>query len=174
MEVGFADANPAENPFLEKKRMATETDAPAVVEAQATAPAVDQAPKRRIRLNTVGTVIDPTNIATFEQFLVDFRTHSKANPPKKGYDCHFNAEGFVHDSQAKRISKTGAAHIVICALHKLATMEAEGDAGAGALYNALIEFANSHRQNIQTAAEDAALSKAAEIQAKRAAAAQPA
>jgi hypothetical protein len=158
--------------YLENKRMATETQAPAVIEAQATAPAVDQTetPKRRMRLNTVGTVIDPTDISTFEQFLSDFRAHSEANAPKKGYDCHFNKDGFVHFSQTKRISNAGAAHIVICALHKLAMAEAEGDAEAGAIYNALIEFAGVHRQNIQTAAEEAALAKAAEIQAKRAAA----
>lgn len=148
---------------VEPKGEAVEQAAPAA----APAAAVDVQPTKRVKKNATQTRIDPSNVESGRQYLAEFYAQCEAHPPRKGYDQHWNSQGFIHSGPATRLPNDGAANMVTLLGDILAKREAAGDKVAGDTLNYCIEFLTTHRQALQDAREADILAQAAAIQAKK-------
>lgn len=138
------------------------------VEGQA-APAVatEVQATKRVKKNATQTRIDPSNADSGRQFLKEFYEQCEAHPPRKGYDQHWNSEGFIHSVPATRLPNAGAANMVTLIGDILAKRESAGDKAAGEYLDYCINFLTTHRQALQDAREADILAQAAAIQAKK-------
>lgn len=142
----------------------------AAVEGQA-APAADAAvdvqATKRVKKNATQTRIDPSNVESGRQFLKEFYEQCAAHPPRKGYDQHWNSEGFIHSGPATRLPNGGAANMVTLIGDILAKREAAGDKDAGAYLDYCINFLTTHRDALRDAREAEILAQAEAIKAKK-------
>lgn len=140
----------------------------AAVEGQAApAAAVDVQATKRVKKNATQTRIDPSNADSGRQFLKEFYEQCAAHPPRKGYDQHWNSEGFIHSGPATRLPNGGAANMVTLIGDILAKREAAGDKTAGEYLDYCIKFLTTHRDALREQREADILAQAAAIQAKK-------
>lgn len=134
----------------------------------APAVATDVTPTKRVKKNATQTRIDPSNVESGRLFLKEFYQQCEAHPPRKGYDQHWNSEGFIHSGPATRLPNSGAANMVTLIGDILAKREAAGDKTAGEYLDYCINFLTTHRDALREQREAEILAAAAEIQAKKA------
>jgi hypothetical protein len=145
---------------VEPKGEAAEAHAVAVaaIEVQAT---------KRVKKNATQTRIDPSNANSGRQYLKEFYEQCEAHPPRKGYDQHWNSDGFIHSGPATRLPNNGAANMVTLIGDILAKREAAGDKTAGDFLNYCINFLTTHRDALREQREAEILAQAAAIQSKK-------
>lgn len=124
------------------------------------------APKR-IRKNHTGVEIRPDDLESAFAYLEAFRQQSEAHPPRKGYDQHWNSQGFIHMGPAARLPNRGATNMVVLIGDILAKREEAGDADAGKYLDFCIKFLGEVRQRIANAREAEIERKYQELQARR-------
>jgi hypothetical protein len=139
----------------------------AAVEGQAAPVATDVQATKRVKKNATQTRIDPNNVESGRQFLKEFYEQCAAHPPRKGYDQHWNSEGFIHSGPATRLPNGGAANMVTLIGDILAKREAAGDKDAGAYLDYCINFLTTHRDALRDAREAEILAQAEAIKAKK-------
>lgn len=87
------------------------------IEVEPSADAVTEPVKktrgRRIKKNHTDAVIDPNNYSSLEDWLSEFYLQSHAQPARKGYDQHWNKNGFIHAGPALRLPNIGAANMIV-------------------------------------------------------------
>ena len=119
-EKKAAKAEKAEK--AEKKAVVPATDAPPI---QATGEATDapvlQAPAKeekvaktpRIKKNATTSTLDVSDPNSAMTWLAEFIEQGKNHPPIKGYDQHWNSDGFIHAGPGKRLPNIGAAKMIV-------------------------------------------------------------
>jgi hypothetical protein len=139
----------------------------AAVEGQAAPVATDVQATKRVKKNATQTRIDPSNANSGRQYLKEFYEQCEAHPPRKGYDQHWNSDGFIHSGPATRLPNNGAANMVTLIGDILAKREAAGDKTAGDFLNYCINFLTTHRDALREQREAEILAQAAAIQSKK-------
>lgn len=147
----------------------------APIEGEGTAEAVVSKPKKekRRKKNHTDTQIDPSIPTSIDDFLSEFYANAATHPPDKGYDQHYNKDGFVHGTPAARLPDTGIARMVAVLIDTLADRATSDDAQKAAKANAmydLIEGWIKDQRNQKRADKNALiLAKAREIEAQNSA-----
>ena len=164
----------ADKKAQKKADKAPKPAAPVEVEPKGADVAVPAAPAvvtagKRVKKNATTIQIDPSNVETGRAYLEEFYSQCEAHPPRKGYDQHWNSQGFIHSGPATRLPNAGAANMVTLIGDILAKREMGGDASAGAYLDYCIAFLQSHREALVVARENKILEAAAAIQAKKSA-----
>lgn len=100
----------------------------------------------RVKKNATDVDIDLNDPESAMNWLNSFHSQCKAHPPRKGYDQHWNSEGFIHDGPARRLPNKGAVKMTVFLLKILAQRATEnGDAEALAALN----FCNAFGTNVK-------------------------
>ena len=134
---------------------------------QAGAVATDVQATKRTKKNATQTRIDPANPDSGRVWLGDFYKQCDTHKPAKGYDQHWNSEGFIHSGPATRLPNAGAANMVTLIGDILAKRQMAGDSQAGEYLDYCINFLTTHRQALQDAREADILAQAEAIKAKQ-------
>lgn len=145
------------------------TDKKAAQVAQAPAAAADATEQKTPRIKKNATVND-LNLAdssTATAWLNEFYEQGKAHPPRKGYDQHWNSQGFIHAGPADRLPNKGAAKMVVFLGDVFVKREMSGDKEAGAALDFCINFLQSRRTELEAENNEKILAQAAAIQAKQ-------
>ena len=99
-------------------------------------------------------VLDVNDPNSATAWLAEFYDQSEKQAARKGYDQHWNKEGFIHAGPADRLPNSGAAKMAVFIGDMLVKREVAGDAEAGQFLNFIINFLQNHRQTVQNAAND--------------------
>ena len=126
----------------------------AAVEERSVPVATDVQATKRVKKNATQTRIDPKNVETGRLFLKEFYEQCNAHPPRKGYDQHWNSEGFIHSGPATRLPNGGAGNMVTLIGDILAKREEAGDATAGEMLDYCINFLTTHRDALKQARKE--------------------
>lgn len=142
----------------------------APIEGEGTAEAVVSKPKR-IKKNQTEVKIDPSNPSSCEDYLSEFYANAAALPPRKGYDQHWNKEGFIHAGPALRLPNRGAANMITFLFDILADRATGDDAAAAAEAKAyidlLVNFGSNRIATVREQKNADILAKAREIEAQQ-------
>lgn len=146
------------------------TETPTVIDGAAEAVTPKTEPKqKRIKKNHTDTKIDPNNPQTIEDYLSEFYAQSFAQAARKGYDQHWNKEGFIHAGPAVRLPNRGAAQMMAFLIDILADRATMDDptlaAEAKAFLDAMIAFASGRIVTKRAEKNKIILDKAAAINA---------
>lgn len=124
----------------------------------------------RIKKNATATALDFSNPETALTWIGEFYDQSKAHPPRKGYDQHWNSEGFIHAGPADRLPNAGAAKMAIFVGDMLAKRQSQGGTEgeeAGAALDFIINFLTTRRETLQEEENARILAAADAIRAKQ-------
>jgi hypothetical protein len=147
---------------------------PEVVEPSAEAVTQDdkKSKGRRIKKNHTDAVIDPSNYDSIEAFLNEFYSQSESQPPRTGYDQHWNKKGFIHAGPATRLPNDGAANMICLLIDILSdrivnTQDSNKAHEAEAFYNVCLMFMQNRINERKAWLEADILAKAAAINSKK-------
>ena len=148
------------------------SDAVDPIEVEATGEDVASMPKsrgRRIKKNHTETVIDALDYSTIHRWRDEFYFNSANQPTRKGYDQHFNKNGFVNGLFALRLTNNGIANMIVVLFHALADRcinnpDENVRNNANEMYNLLEQYVNNCRSEVKADMEADILAKAAAIQ----------
>ncbi len=124
---------------------AVSTDASNVAQSAGTA----ESKSTRVYKNATEVVIDFTKPESATAWLQAFYEQSKAQPPKKGYDQHWNKRGFIHAGPAVRLPNDGAANMIVFLGDMLVQRESKEDADAGKILDFCINFLQTRRATLE-------------------------
>jgi hypothetical protein len=126
---------------------------------------------KRIKKNHTDAVIDPKNSESIEDYLGEFYANSQSQPPRKGYDQHWNKDGFINAGPTQRLPNRGAANMIAVLFDALADRATSDDAAeaadAKAFLEAMVEFGRNRIAEKIKHKQDAILAKARQIEAAR-------
>jgi len=159
-----------------KNEQAADTAVPATGEAAApteqttqVAEAAGEAKAPRTKKNATSTNLDVNDPNSATAWIGEFYEQSKNQPARKGYDQHWNKEGFIHAGPADRLPNSGAAKMAVFIGDMLVKREIAGDAEAGQFLDFIINFCTNRRNTLQTERDAAILAQAEAIRAKQSA-----
>lgn len=124
---------------------AVSTDASNAAQSAGTA----EGKSTRVYKNATEVVIDFTKPESAIAWLQAFYEQSKAQPPKKGYDQHWNKRGFIHAGPAVRLPNDGAANMIVFLGDMLVQRENKEDAEAGKILDFCINFLQTRRATLE-------------------------
>lgn len=126
---------------------------------------------KRKKKNHTDTKIDPNNPQTVEDYLSEFYLQSATQAPRKGYDQHWNKEGFIHAGPAIRLPSRGAANMIAFLFDTLADRATSDDATiaseAKAFLEMMVSFGNGRIEAKRKEKEELVIQKAQQIQESR-------
>lgn len=156
---------PADGPVS----LVAEVQAPPGFEAPKTSdtPTSETPKAKRTNKNGTNIRINPADVNSGRLWLEEFYARCEQTPATKGYDQHWNKDGFVHTGPSTRLPSNGAANMVTFLGDILAQRQLAGDTEAGAYLDYCIAFLTTHRQALQEKREADILAAAAAIQAKK-------
>lgn len=160
-----ADAAQADTPQAQTDATDVQPTGDAVPVVQSTAP---EAKPKRIKKNATDVDIDFNDPDSAMLWLQSFFEQCEKHPPRKGYDQHWNSQGFIHSGPAKRLPNKGAAKMLVFLANTLAQRAIDNNDNEAAQ---ALDFCNAFGINIKTMLEDkkneAILAQADAIRAKQ-------
>lgn len=163
-------------PKAPKADKAADTAVPATGEATApteqtqttqVAEAAGEAKTPRTKKNATTTNLDVNDPNSATTWLAEFYEQSEKQSARKGYDQHWNKEGFIHAGPADRLPNSGAAKMAVFIGDMLVKREVAGDAEAGQFLDFIINFCTNRRNTLQTERDAAILAQAEAIRSKQ-------
>jgi hypothetical protein len=145
-------------------------EAPIEIEPKA-ATLIDGPKKGRIKKNHTDAKINPQRYESIHEFLEEFYGQISTHKPRKGYDQHWNSEGFIHAGPAIRLPNRGAANMIAFLIDVLAdrivnSSSSEVSADAKAYYEVCLEFMSKRVEERKAEYARDILAAAAAIEAK--------
>lgn len=151
----------------ESKPQQIEAKGEDIVQNQAEGQNVAPAEKtKRAKKNATSSQIDFSNTESGRVWLTEFKEQCNNHPPIKGYDQHWNKDGFIHNGPATRLSNRGCANMVTLIGDILVTRAMNGDADAAAALDYCVNFLRDHREATEEARKRAILAEADRIRAQ--------
>jgi hypothetical protein len=148
------------------------SDAVTPVEVEATGEDVTAMPKargRRIKKNHTETVINAAEYESIHRWRDEFYFNSANQPTRKGYDQHFNKNGFVNGLFALRLTNEGIANMIVVLFHALADRcinnpDESVRSKSNEIYDLLEQYVSNCRNEVKAEMEAEILAKAEAIQ----------
>jgi len=131
------------------------------------AEAAGEAKAPRTKKNATSTNLDVNDPNSSTAWLAEFYDQSQKQAARKGYDQHWNKEGFIHAGPADRLPNSGAAKMAIFIGDMLVKREVAGDAEAGQFLDFIINFCTNRRNTLQAERDTEILAAAEAIRSKQ-------
>jgi len=122
----------------------------------------------RVKKNATEVGIDFNDPDSAMQWFESFTRQCESHPPRKGYDQHWNSDGFIHTGPATRLPNQGATRMLVFLGHTIAKRAIAGDKEAAEALQFSINFISSISETLQAKQNEAILAQADAIRARQA------
>jgi len=121
----------------------------------------------RVKKNATATKLDVNDPSSAPAWLAEFYEQSSKQEVRKGYDQHWNKDGFIHAGPADRLPNSGGAKMAVFIGDMLAKREIAGDVEAGKFLDFIVNFCQTRRSALQAEIDAKILAQAEAILAKQ-------